>query len=178
MSYIRILQHPLPLSQCSREDLKLSAELEAHVNWVVTNVIPPSLTLKEIRTATQCDPVLHDLFHAIKNRQALDEVKFKRYRNVAEELSVVNGDILRGDKIVIPTSLRNKVVKIAHEGHQGLVKTKQFLRSRVWFPKMDETVVAIACGSLRCVSSHRKHTIAGTSQTYRASTRPMGEFSS
>ena len=43
-------RHQLPLSQCSREDLKSSAELEAHLNWVVTNEIPPSLTLKEIRT--------------------------------------------------------------------------------------------------------------------------------
>ena len=58
--------------------------------------------------------------------------------------------MLRGDKIVIPTSLRNKVVKIAHEGHQGLVKTKQFLRSRVWFPKMDETVVAIVGPCVTC----------------------------
>ena len=146
------------------------------MNWVVTNDNPPSLTLKEIRTATQCDPVLHDLFHAIKNRQALDEVKFKQYRNVAEELSVVNGVILRGDKIVIPTSLRNKVVKIAHEGHQGLVKTKQFLRSRVWFPKMDETVVTIVGPCVACQAT--VNTIAGTSQTYGASTRPMGEFSS
>ena len=136
-------RHPLPLSQCSREELKVSAELEAHVNWVVTNDVPPSLKLKEIRTATHCDPVLHDLCYAVKNKQALNEIKFKQYKNVAEELSVVKGVLLRGDKIVIPTSLQNKVVKIAHEGHQGLVKTKQFLRSRVWFPKMDERVSAI-----------------------------------
>ena len=67
----------------------------------------------------------------------------KQYKNVAEELSVVKAVLLRGDKIVIPTSLQNKAVKIAHEGHQGLVKTKQFLRSRVWFPRMDERVSAI-----------------------------------
>ena len=143
-------RHPLPLSQCSREDLKASAELEAHVNWVVTTDVPPSLTLNEIRTATQRDPVLHDLCCAITNRQALDNVKFKWYKNVAEELSVVKGVILRGDKIIIPPSLQNRVVKIAHEGHQGLVKTKQFLRSRVWFPKMDEKVSAIVGPCLAC----------------------------
>ena len=66
-------RHPLPLSQCSREELKVSAELEGHVNWVVTNDVPPSLKLKEIRTATHCDPVLHDLCYAVKNKQALNE---------------------------------------------------------------------------------------------------------
>ena len=105
----------------------MSAELETHVNWVVTNDVPPSLKLKEIRTATHSDPVSHDLCYAVKNKQALNEIKFKQYKNVAEELSVVKGVLLRGDKIVILTSLQNKVVKIAHEGHQGLVKTKQFL---------------------------------------------------
>ena len=143
-------RHPLPLSQCSREELKVSAELEAHVNWVVTNDVPPSLKLKEIRTATHCDPVLHDLCYAVKYKQALNEIKFKQYKNVAEELSVVKGVLLRGDKIVIPTSLQNKVVKIAHEGHQGLVKTKQFLRSRVWFPRMDERVSAIVGPCVAC----------------------------
>ena len=143
-------RHPLLLSQCSREGLKASAELEAHVNWVFTNDVPSSLKLKEIRTSTHCDPVLHDLCYAAKNKQALNEIKFKQYKNVAEELSVVKGVLLRGDKIVIPTSLQNKVVKIAHEGHQGLAKTKQFLRSREWLPRMDERVSAIVGPCVAC----------------------------
>ena len=82
-------RHPLPLSQCSREELKASAKLEAHVNWVVTNDVPLSLKLEEIRTATHCDSVLHDLCYAVKNKQTLNEIKFKQYKNVTKELSVV-----------------------------------------------------------------------------------------
>ena len=101
------------------------------MNWVATNDVPPSLNLKEIRPATHCDPVLYDLCYAVKNKQVLNEIKFKQYKNVAKELSVVKGVLLRGDKIVIPTSLQDKVVKIAHKGHQGLMKTKQFLKFNV-----------------------------------------------
>ena len=36
-----ISRQPLPLSRCSKRELKESAELEAHVNWVVIDV-PPS----------------------------------------------------------------------------------------------------------------------------------------
>ena len=36
----------------------------------------------------------------------------------------MKGVLLRGDKVVIPISLENKVVKMAHEGHQGLEKTR------------------------------------------------------
>ena len=60
-------RQPLPLSGCTKEKLKESAELEAHVNWVITNDVSPSLKLKEIRSATYLDPVLHDLYKAIKN---------------------------------------------------------------------------------------------------------------
>ena len=36
--------------------------------------------------------------------------------------------------------LRDKVFRLAHEGHQGVVKTKYRLRSKVWWPGMDKDV--------------------------------------
>ena len=35
---------------------------------------------------------------------------------------------------VVPASLRKRVLELAHEGHQGIVKTKDCLRSKVWWP--------------------------------------------
>ncbi len=40
----------------------------------------------------------------------------------------------------MPSSLHDRVIELAHEGHQGIVRTKQLLRSKVWFPKMDLAV--------------------------------------
>ena len=37
--------------------------------------------------------------------------------------------IIPGQIIVLPESLHKKVICTAHEGHQGLVKTKQLLQS-------------------------------------------------
>ena len=31
-------------------------------------------------------------------------------------------------------------MELAHEGHQGLVKTKQLIREKVWFPGIDKEV--------------------------------------
>ena len=45
--------------------------------------------------------------------------------------------VLRGDRIVVPAKLRQRMVEIAHEEHQGLVRTKKLLRAHVWFPGMD-----------------------------------------
>ena len=50
---------------------------------------------------------------------------------VRDELSFCEGVILRGSRILIPSSLRGKVLELAHGGHQGIVKCKQRLRSKV-----------------------------------------------
>ena len=38
---------------------------------------------------------------------------------------------------MIPRALQQRVLELAHEGHQGIVKTKCRLRSKVWWPKID-----------------------------------------
>ena len=65
-----------------------------------------------------------------------DYVRFK------DELSVSCGVILRDHRLIIPDSLRKKVVEIAHASHQGIVKTKQLIREKVWFPGIDKKVEA------------------------------------
>jgi hypothetical protein len=37
-------------------------------------------------------------------------------------------------------SLRSHILDLAHCGHQGIVKTKSLIRSRVWFPGLDQLV--------------------------------------
>ena len=39
---------------------------------------------------------------------------------------------------------------IAHEGHQGIVKTKQLLREKIWFPQIDEEVKELVGNCLVC----------------------------
>ena len=51
-----------------------------------------------------------------------------------------NDILLRGSRIIIPSVLRNHVLKLAHEGHPGIVSMKQRLRSKVWWPGMDKQV--------------------------------------
>ena len=60
------------------------------------------------------------------------------YSCIKNELCIVGQLVMRGTRIVIiPQSLRSEVVRLAHEDHQGIVKMKDSLRSKVWWPKMD-----------------------------------------
>ena len=68
-----------------------------------------------------------------------DEVPKAFYR-IWDELSVEDNLLLRQDRLIIPESLKIKVVKVAHEGHLGVVNTKRLLRSMYWFQKIDRLV--------------------------------------
>ena len=70
-----------------------------------------------------------------------DSPAVKDYKHVKDELSVSShGLILRGNRIVVPHSLRLRSVDIAHESHLGIQKTKALLREKVWFPQIDNIV--------------------------------------
>ena len=75
----------------------------------------------------------------------------KPYNRMKEELSVFEGAILRGNRIVVPQSLRKQILKLAHETHQGIVKMKQFLRARFFWPGMDEAVETMIKNCQACV---------------------------
>ncbi len=109
------------------------------------------MTLDEIQRATAQDRTLQCITHLARTQewdkletlppeyQDIDRTELNLFKHVKDELTVNDQSniILRGHRIIVPTSLREKAISIAHEGHQGLVKTKQLLREKVWFPNID-----------------------------------------
>ena len=65
------------------------------------------------------------------------------YYRVRSELSLWGKDLkclARGQRVIIPQKLREKVLGIAHEGHLGMVRMKQRCREVVWWPGMGKQV--------------------------------------
>ena len=50
---------------------------------------------------------------------------------VRNELSADGKLVLRGARIVIPSSLCDRVFELAHEGHPGIVVMKRRLRTKI-----------------------------------------------
>ncbi|XP_056003630.1 uncharacterized protein LOC130049711 [Ostrea edulis] len=79
------------------------------------------------------------------------------YMRVKDQLYIVNygeGSILLYEtKIIGPHTFRKRVVGLAHEGHQGIVATKQFLRSTTWFPGLGQQVETICKQCIPCLAS-------------------------
>ena len=138
-------RHSLPLDTFSDrqlDEMLIDRDDELCISKIVTDDLPDAVTLPMIQAATAQVPVLQKLLQCIKKGYIGSDPALKPYRPLFQELSHSNGVILRGDRLVIPDiefmpgagSLRQVIVDLAHEGHQGVVKCKQLLRSRLWFP--------------------------------------------
>ena len=113
---------------------------EDYINLIARCSVPKTLTLDEVETDTDSDKTLRGVRAAIKlNKWHYDLVK--AFKPVKDELTVTSkGVVLRGTRIVLPQSLQQRAVDIAHATHLGLSKTKALIREKVWFPKMDKMI--------------------------------------
>ena len=104
-----------------------------------------------VKEYSASDATLWKLIKVItdQNWKNVDEA-LKPYTHLKEELTIVDGLVLRGDRLVIPEKLQQTVVDIAHGSHQGIVKTKALLRETLWFPGMDRKVEYTVTRCLPC----------------------------
>ena len=56
----------------------------------------------------------------------------------------------------MPKALKARIVELAHAGHQGIVKTKRLIRSRVWFEGIDSAVERRVKGCKECQANSDK----------------------
>ena len=125
---------------------------EEYVAFLTRHAIPKSMTQQEVRDATHEDPQLQRVMTAVQSGEWENVPEYARFR---DELSIHDGLVLRGHRLVIPTSLQHRVLDIAHQSHQGIVKTKQLLREKVWFPNIDTLVETMVKSCIPCQASYQ-----------------------
>jgi len=113
-----------------------------------------------IREETQKDQTLQVVMSALENgcwhihkdNPEIDKDTFTSLQHVKSELTASKDRdiLLRGARIVIPRNPQKLAVDIAHEGHQGLVKTKSLVCEKVWFPGIDARVEQTVKSCLAC----------------------------
>jgi hypothetical protein len=139
--------------------MDIERETEEYVAFVSEHMVPKAMTIAEVIDETNKDTQLQTLKMVVSSepvdvgkvdKSQMDIVE-AMYAGVIPELTITcDGLILRGSRLVLPESLQEKALKIVHEGHQGISKTKSLLRTKVWFKGMDSKVEKLIMECLAC----------------------------
>ena len=106
-----------------------SDDAEEFIRFVAEASAPVAIPIREIEEESAVDPEMLRLRECISTGD-WDKAP-PQYKAVRNELCTLGKLVLRGTRLLIPTSPRRRVLDLAHEGHQGVVKTKQRLRTKV-----------------------------------------------
>ena len=76
------------------------------------------------------------------------------YYTVSAEISLSEGLLLQGSRIIIPQSLRKKVLQQIHTGHQGITKCRDRARQSVWWPGLPSQLQDMVSSCEVCCQHH------------------------
>ena len=98
---------------------------------VIKEARPCAITMKEVEDESIKDEEIINIQESLISGNWLEEMR--KFELLKEEFSSVGLILLRGTRIFMPTSLRDRTLKLAHEGHPGIVAMKKRLREKVWW---------------------------------------------
>ena len=110
--------------------------------------------LQDLHDNAAEDPAYQDLHTVILNgfpahRHQLPET-CKQFWAIKEHLSIDDGLIVYRSRLLIPRTMRPKILADLHEAHQGIVRTKQRARLTVYWPGIDNDIENIITACQLC----------------------------
>ena len=110
----------------------------------INQMIASEEKMSRLKAETGKDEVLQEVKETIqvgwpeyKNRLT---PTVTNYFHIRDELVVQDGVILRGDRVVIPKTLRKETMEDLHSAHQGIESTLRRARESVYWPNMNSDV--------------------------------------
>ena len=91
----------------------------------------------------------------------------QKYWTFCEELTIEDGLILKGTRIIIPDKKREEILMLMHEGHLGLNKCKMRAKETVYWPGINEQLEQLILNCQLCLKYSRSknkdmpHTVLG-----------------
>lgn len=133
-----------PVTKCEVNDLEDCDEIEQHVEYIQASWPVSSHRLQSIQTETAADPIMQTVMNYVMRKWPHNErdvpYEAKSYLQAKAQLSVVDGVLAYGDRIVIPPRMRQEILEKLHESHQGIRKCRENANATVWWPSISSDI--------------------------------------
>ena len=132
-----------------------------HVHQITHQLSASSDSLNLLRVSTQADDEFDLLKHTIMQGLPISIKQIapvlQPYWTFREELTVEDGIILKGTRIVVPDNKHEAIPKLMHEGYLGLYKCKLHAIETVYWPGLNDQLGKLVLNCELCLKySHSK----------------------
>ena len=126
-----------------------------HVHSVIDSLPISTARLTQFQNETASDPVLQQLkqFTLTGWPQQTQQIPpaVKPYFAIRGEITYNEGLLLKGHRIIIPTSLRPTMKEIIHPGHNGIARCKSCARQSIFWPGMNSEIADFVSRCPQCL---------------------------
>ena len=111
--------------------------------------------MQQLHEASQADDTLAILKYTIQKGwpSTIKELpsKIQPYWTFREELTIENGLILKGTRIVVLSTQQVEILTFIHEGHLGLTKCKLRAKKTVYWPGLNDQLEKLVLNCQLCL---------------------------
>ena len=105
---------------------------------------------------------LHDNVSKVKryvlNGWQIDDPMTQAYNRFRDELSIHDGCVMRGARVVVPKKGQLPLLQLLHSSHSGVVKMKALARSYIWWPGLDSQIESLSKQCFQCEQNAKEPT--------------------
>ncbi|GFR80077.1 Pol polyprotein [Elysia marginata] len=142
-----------PLPKINEEEQTREEEVSEYVNLVMKSFPATEKRLTDIKEDQDKDQTLSQVKEFCKSgwpAQAKKDEQLKRYWTVKHELAINQGILMYRNRLVVPPTLREDILRRIHEGHQGVVKCRAFARTSVWWTNLSTEIEKLIGNCMTC----------------------------
>ncbi|XP_028418586.1 uncharacterized protein K02A2.6-like [Dendronephthya gigantea] len=135
-------------------------EMNTYTSSVMEALPASNPRLKQIQQAQDEDEVCKEVKkYCMDQWPDKDHVTraVKPYWSVQGELTIVDGLLLKGTRLVIPSNLQRQTLAQIHQGHQGINKCRERAKISVWWPGLSAQIKTMVENCTPCSKHRQQH---------------------
>ncbi len=123
-------------------DTRSETEREIEQIHTLQDLVVSESTLVQIKEQTEVDSHLQALVRIVKEGCTQAEVPpaLRVYNPFRDELTVQNGVILKGERLIVPAGMRAEMKEKLHHNHSGIQATLRRAREICYWPGMNKDI--------------------------------------